>query len=156
MVEVRPFLWIPERAEEALAFYTEVFAESQLVEVVHADMGSGERDLVVGRLRLPGLEVQLFNGAGDVAFTHAFSLMIVCDTQAEIDHHWDALLAGGEPVACGWLRDRFGLSWQVTPRRLLEFLQSDDREASARARDAMLAMVKLDLPALEAAFAGDA
>jgi predicted 3-demethylubiquinone-9 3-methyltransferase (glyoxalase superfamily) len=156
MIEIRPFLWYPGCAQEAFEFYERVFEDSEIVTTVKADMGTGERGLIVGRIRLHGFEMQLFNGPAEVEFTHAFSLMIVCDTQEEIDRHWDGLLDGGETMACGWLRDRFGLSWQVTPRRLLDFLASDDLEASARARDAMLSMVKLDLPALEAAFAGDA
>lgn len=156
MLDVRPFLWFPGTAREALVHYAEVFADAEVVRVVPTDPETGAAvAFSVGALRLGSVEVLLFNGDDSCAFTHAFSLMVQCDTQAEIDRYWDGLLDGGRALACGWLEDQFGVAWQITPRRLLEMLDADDAEAAQRARSAMLDMVKLDLPALEAAFAGD-
>ena len=95
-----------------------------------------------------------FTGGPLDPFNHAISLMIECDTQEDIDRIWDALLDGGTPEECGWLRDRWGVSWQIAPRRLMEMIRGDDRAAAARTAEAMRGMVKLDLAALERAFAG--
>lgn len=153
MVSVTPFLWFPGTAGEALDFYAAAFADSAVVDVTRGggDDGSG---VAAGRLRLQGLELMLFNGPPIAEFTPAISLFVQCETQAEIDAHWEALLDGGQPVQCGWLKDRFGLSWQIVPSCLGELLGSADREAAGRVRAAMLGMVKLDIAALRAAHDG--
>ena len=150
---ITPFLWFPGTAGEALDFYAAAFADSELVDVTR---GGGEdgTGITSGRLRVHGFDLILFNGPPIAEFTSAISLMIQCETQAEIDAHWDALLDGGEPVQCGWLKDRFGVSWQVVPRCLGELLGGGDPAGARRAREAMLGMVKLDIAALRAAYAG--
>ncbi|MGI9186431.1 MAG: VOC family protein, partial [Gaiellales bacterium] len=154
MVTVTPFLWFPGTAGEALAFYAEAFADSTIIEVTR---GGGEdgTGIAAGRLRLPGLELMLFNGPPIAEFTAATSLFVQCETQMEIDQHWQALIDGGQAVQCGWLRDRFGVSWQIVPACLGELLGSRDRAAAARAREAMLGMVKLDIAGLRAAHGAD-
>jgi predicted 3-demethylubiquinone-9 3-methyltransferase (glyoxalase superfamily) len=113
---------------------------------------SEPRCLAVGGRSFIGL-----NGGPDFTFTEAISLSIDCDDQAEVDRYWDALLAdGGQPSVCGWLKDRFGLSWQVVPRQMNEMFSSPDRAAARRAMEAMLKMVKIDVAEIERAYAGDA
>ena len=153
MVSVTPFLWFPGTAGEALDFYAAAFTDSTIIDVTRGggDDGTG---VATGRLRLPGLELMLFNGPPIAEFTPAMSLFVQCETQAEIDQHWEALLDGGQAVQCGWLKDRFGVSWQIVPACLGELLGSADRAAANRAREEMLGMVKLDIAALRAAHAG--
>lgn len=157
MATVRPFLTFDGRLGEALDFYAATFGdqfeELERNELPEGTPGPGDR-VTMARFRLAGSEYMALNGGEPFKFSHAFSLFILCKDQAELDHYWDALLEGGAPVECGWLTDRFGLSWQVVPERLGEMLASPDREAASRAMQAMLQMVKLDVAGLEAAFAG--
>jgi predicted 3-demethylubiquinone-9 3-methyltransferase (glyoxalase superfamily) len=159
MDKITPCLWFDGQAEEAARFYTSLFPNSR-VDAVHrspADTPSGPRDTVLTvDFTLDGRGYIALNGGPDFTFTEAISLSIDCDDQAEVDRYWEALVAdGGEHSVCGWLKDRFGLSWQVVPRRLTEMYANPDRAAAGRAMEAMLEMTKLDIATLERAFAGE-
>jgi predicted 3-demethylubiquinone-9 3-methyltransferase (glyoxalase superfamily) len=160
MDKITPMLWFDiGKAQEAAQFYTSLFPNSRIVEMQAAasDTPSGPEGMVLTvEFELDGRSFIALNGGPDFTFNEAVSLQIECDDQAEVDRYWDALLAdGGEPGPCGWLKDRFGLSWQVTPKRLLEMYASPDRNAARRAMEQMLTMGKLDIEPLERAFAGN-
>lgn len=160
MPRITTCLWFDDQAEEAAAFYVSIFPNSKIVEVQrypmdipHADKKAGEVSTV--SFELDGKPFMGLNGGPVFKFDEAVSFVIDCQDQAEVDRYWDALLAGGgTESACGWLKDRFGLSWQVTPRQLLELTAGPDREKAARVFAAMMTMVKLDVAALEAAAEG--
>ena len=158
--KITPCLWFDGNAAEAAAFYTSLFPNSTVTRVhgSPADTPSGPRGSVLTvDFTIDGRTFIALNGGPDFKFNEAISLSIDCDDQAEVDRFWEALIAnGGEPSVCGWLKDRFGVSWQVVPRRLTEMYESPDRAAAGRAVEAMLKMVKLDVAELEAAFAGEA
>jgi predicted 3-demethylubiquinone-9 3-methyltransferase (glyoxalase superfamily) len=160
MDKISPCLWFDGAAEEAARLYTSLVPNSRIVSVngSPADTPSGPKDSVLTvEFTLAGRSYIALNGGPDFKFTEAISLSIDCDDQAEVDRYWTALIAdGGEPSVCGWLKDRFGLSWQVVPRRMTEMLASPDRPAAERAMKAMLDMRKLDIAELEHAFAGEA
>ena len=160
MDKISPCLWFDGDAEEAARLYTSLFPNSHIdsVDRSPADTPSGpEGTVITVNFTLAGRSYIALNGGPDFKFTEAVSFSIDCDDQAEVDRYWDALLAdGGEPSVCGWLHDRFGLSWQVIPRQLPEMLNSKDRDAARRAMQAMLKMVKIDVAELERAYAGDA
>jgi predicted 3-demethylubiquinone-9 3-methyltransferase (glyoxalase superfamily) len=152
MKKVTPFLWFDDNLEQALDFYASVFADSSIVEV--SRMGSAPTDPVFSAtFRIHDQEFRAINGGPHFRFTEAISLFVDCEDQAEVDYLWARLTDGGEPSQCGWLKDRFGLSWQIVPRRLIELLGVADPAAATRVRDAMLAMAKIDVAALEAAHA---
>lgn len=157
MASVRPFLWYDGRLGEALDFYAGIFGDDFEVlernELPEGTPGPDDR-VTMAKFRLSGYEYWALNGGAEFRFNSAFSLFLLCADQAEVDRYWEALLDGGQPVQCGWLTDRFGLSWQVVPQRLGELLGSSDREAAGRAMQAMLKMIKLDVAELEAAFNG--
>ena len=160
MDKISPCLWFDGDAEEAARLYTSLFPNSHIdsVDRSPADTPSGpEGTVITVNFTLAGRSYIALNGGPDFKFTEAVSFSIDCDDQAEVDRYWDALLAdGGEPSVCGWLRDRFGLSWQGIPRQLPEMLNSKDRDAARRAMQAMLKMVKIDVAELERAYSGDA
>ena len=159
MDKITPCLWFDGNAAEAAAFYTSLFPNSKVTSVHRspADTPSGPKGMVLTvDFTIDGRTFIALNGGPDFKFNEAISLSIDCDDQAEVDRYWDALIAnGGEPSVCGWLKDRFGVSWQVVPRRLSEMYASSDRAAAQRAMEAMLKMVKLDVAELERAFAGE-
>ena len=156
MPRITPSLWFDGDAEEAARFYTSIFPNSRIDKVVPAATdvpGTPKGDVLTVEWTLDGQPFLGINGGPDFKFDEAISFTIDCRDQAEVDHYWDALLqGGGEPSVCGWLKDRFGLSWQVIPRRLNEMTASDDKAAAARATEAMLKMVKIDVAKLEEAF----
>ena len=160
MDKISPCLWFDGNAEEAARFYTSLFPNSHIdaIDGSPADTPSGPAgSIITVNFTLGGRSFIALNGGPDFAFTEAISLSIDCDDQAEVDRYWEALLAdGGQPSVCGWLKDRFGLSWQVIPRQLPEMLNSKDRAAARRAMEAMLNMVKIDVAELERAYAGEA
>ena len=160
MDKISPCLWFDDNAEEAARFYTAIFPDSHIDSIDRSpgETPSGPKDTVLTvDFTLAGKSYIGLNGGPDFTFNEAISLSIDCEDQAEVDRYWDALLAdGGEESVCGWLKDRFGVSWQVIPRRLPEMLKSSDREAAARALAAMLKMVKIDVETLERAYAGEA
>jgi len=152
-------LWFDDDAEQAATFYTSTFPNSRIDKVVRAasDTPSNKKgDVITVEFTLDGTTFVGLNGGPDFKFNEAVSFVIDCKDQAEVDHYWDALIkGGGEPSVCGWLKDKFGLSWQVTPRRLLEMTESDDRPAAERAMKAMLEMTKIDIAKLEEAYKGE-
>jgi predicted 3-demethylubiquinone-9 3-methyltransferase (glyoxalase superfamily) len=158
MPKITPNLWFDGQAEEAAEFWTGIFPNSRVDRVFRspADYPSGRKgDVVTVDFTLDGQPFTGLNGGPDFTFNEAVSFLIECEDQAEVDRYWDALLAdGGEPGPCGWLKDQYGVSWQVVPRRLQELLDSDDRDGGERAMEAMLRMGKLDVAELEAAYEG--
>jgi len=156
---ITPMLWFDDDAEQAATFYTSTFPNSRIDKVVRAasDTPSNKKgDVITVEFTLDGTKFVALNGGPDFKFNEAVSFVIDCKDQAEVDHYWDALIkGGGEPSVCGWLKDKFGLSWQVTPRRLLEMTESDDRPAAERAMKAMLEMTKIDIAKLEEAYKGE-
>ncbi|ALM43122.1 VOC family protein [Streptomyces albidoflavus] len=157
MQKITTNLWFDGQAEEAAAFYTSLFEDARILGVERfTDAGPGEPGSVVTvTFQLAGQEFVAINGGPEFTFTEAISLSVDCETQEEVDRYWEALTAdGGEEVQCGWLKDKYGLSWQIVPRALVELLASSDREAATRATRAMLEMKKLDIQALRDAAAG--
>jgi predicted 3-demethylubiquinone-9 3-methyltransferase (glyoxalase superfamily) len=157
MPRITPFLWFDTEAEEAAEFYCSIFPNSKITEVTHySDAGpQAAGSVMTVSFVLDGQELTALNGGPHFKLTEAFSLSISCADQAEVDHYWDKLTAdGGEESQCGWLKDRYGLSWQVTPAGMEEIIASDDPERVQRAMQAMFGMKKLDLAALQAAADG--
>jgi predicted 3-demethylubiquinone-9 3-methyltransferase (glyoxalase superfamily) len=150
-----PHLWYAKDAEAAAAFYTSIFPDSHVegVWTLPAESPSGPAgSVVVVDFTILGQRVQAMTAGPHHDFNDAISLVVLCDTQAEIDRYWEALLAGGgKPQACGWLNDRYGLRWQIVPARLIELLRDTDRVRARHVAEAMLKMVKLDIAALERA-----
>ncbi len=158
--KIVPFLWYAKEAEEAAAFYAGIFPDSRVTRV--AAMPSESPSGPPGSVKVVDFELfgQPFTAmsAGQMdPFNHAVSFVVHCDTQEEIDRYWNALLeGGGAPEECGWLKDRFGVSWQITPTVIFDMMADPDRARARRATDAMLTMVKLDIAALQAAYEGRA
>jgi predicted 3-demethylubiquinone-9 3-methyltransferase (glyoxalase superfamily) len=148
MPTITPFLWFDGRLGEALAFYTSVFDDSAVLERVP---GPGDT-VMMARLRLGGAELMALDGGPVYPLTPAFSLFVSVEGQDEVDRYWDALVEGGEAGRCGWLVDRFGLSWQVVPTILGQLMGDPNRERADRVVQAMLAMSKLDVAGLQAAY----
>jgi predicted 3-demethylubiquinone-9 3-methyltransferase (glyoxalase superfamily) len=153
-------LWFDGDAEAAATFYTTTFPNSRIEKVTHAAAdtpGNRKGEVITVDFTIDGSPFVGLNGGPEFQFNEAVSFMIDCQDQAEVDRYWDVLVeGGGEHSVCGWLKDRYGVSWQVIPRRLLEMTESDDVEAAGRATKAMLEMTKIDIATLEAAFAGEA
>src|SRR5947209_6124640 len=148
--KITPCLWFDGKAEEAAAFYTSIFPDSAVTAVTP---GLGGAALLV-EFRLAGVRFLALNGGPHFRFNEAISLSIDCRTQAEVDELWEKLSAGGSPGQCGWLKDRYGLSWQVVPDALPKLLGNPDRAKAARVMKAMMTMTKLDIAALQAAADG--
>jgi len=150
MLSITPFLWFDTQAEEAMQFYTSIFPRSKVI-AVHRN---GNRVMSV-TWELEGQRFMGLNAGPHFTFNEAVSFFVSCETQQEVDTLWEQLLAGGgTPTQCGWLKDRFGLSWQVIPDVLPKLLAHPDREKAGRAMHAMMQMVKIDGPALQRAFDG--
>ena len=147
MTTITPCLWFDGDGLEAAEFYVSLFPDSRIDDVSPAPDGS---PLIIS-FTLMGRPFQALNGGPQFTFTEAVSLVIPCDGQVEVDRYWSALTQGGEESMCGWLKDRFGLSWQVVPDQLSEILGDPDPDRAARATQAMLQMRKLDIDALRAA-----
>jgi len=154
--KITTFLWFDNNAEAAMEFYTAIFKHSKLLSVSrYGEAGPGPKGTVmVGAFELEGQRFLALNGGPRFKFTEAISLVIDCETQEEIDYFWDKLSAGGQTQACGWLKDKFGLSWQVVPSVLSELMQDQDPQKSKRVMEAMLQMVKFDIARLQTAHAG--
>ncbi len=151
---ITPFLWFDSNAEEAMQFYVSVFKNAEVLSVSrYGEAGPGpEGSVMVASFRLDGQEFLALNGGPQFTFTEAVSFLIDCQSQEEVDYFWDRLSEGGEAGPCGWLKDRFGLSWQVVPSVLGEMLQDKDREKANRVTQAMLQMSKLDIATLTRAY----
>ena len=155
MSRITPFLWFDDQAEAAAEFYVSLFPNSRITEVSrYGEAGPGKPGSVMTiSFELDGLPVTALNGGPYFRLTEAFSMSVYCADQAEVDRYWDALLDGGQASQCGWLKDRFGLSWQVVPTRLTELIGDSDPATSQRVMSAMLKMRKIDIAALEQAAA---
>jgi len=150
MPKISPFLWFENQAEEAAKFYTSIFRNSRITSLMPGPDGS-----VLGvNFQLEGQEFKALNGGPQFKFTPAISLFVTCETQDEVDALWDKLAAGGQVQPCGWLQDKYGLSWQIIPRVLGEMLSDKDRARAGRAMNAMLQMKKIDIQGLRRAFEG--
>jgi predicted 3-demethylubiquinone-9 3-methyltransferase (glyoxalase superfamily) len=154
MQKITPFLWFDGNAEEAMNFYVSVFKNSKVVSVMrYGAAGPGPKGTVMGvTFQLEGQQFHALNGGPKFAFTPAISMFVNCETQQEVDDLWEKLSDGGEKQRCGWLKDRYGLSWQIVPSILGELLQSQDAEKSSRAMKAMLQMDKIDSDGLKQAY----
>jgi predicted 3-demethylubiquinone-9 3-methyltransferase (glyoxalase superfamily) len=153
---ITPNLWFDTQAEEAAKYYCSIFEDSRIVGVMHyGESGMREAGMVMTvEWEINGQRFIGINGGPQFTFSEAVSFQINCDTQAEVDYYWEKLSDGGEEGPCGWLKDRYGLSWQVTPRVLEELLTDPDRERAERAMTAMLKMGKIDVAALHEAADG--
>ena len=150
-------LWFDGRVEEALEFYTLIFGNSRIKAITrYGDAGPGPKgEIVTADFELEGQEFTIINGGTGFPHSPAMSLLVNCEDQAEVDELWEKLSDGGEKGQCGWLTDRFGVSWQVVPTALIRMLQDEDDVKTQRVTEAMLAMTKLDIAALERAYRGD-
>lgn len=148
MSKVTPFLMFNDQLEAALIFYTETFPASEVINIARTEDGS----VTAAEFMVGGQRFNAFNGGPHFAFSEGVSLYVDCDDQAEVDRYWDAIVsAGGRPARCGWIKDPFGLSWQIIPRRFVELIGDQDPQKAAAVMEAMLSMVKLDVAALERA-----
>ena len=162
MTDIVPTLWSNFNAEEQANYYVSLLPGSRIDNIVRWPMdgtgpnqGAKKGDVLVVDFTIAGKRYSLLNGGPQFPYSEAVSLMIVVDTQAEIDRLWSKLIGdGGKESACGWLKDKFGLSWQITPKRLLELITDKDSDKAARAMNAMMDMVKLDIATIEKAAKG--
>lgn len=154
--KITPFLWFDGNAEEAAKHYTSIFKNSKILSVArYGDAGPGPKGSVMTiSFQLEGQEFVALNGGPQFKFTEAISLLVSCETQKEVDELWAKLSAGGEEGPCGWLKDKFGLSWQIVPTALPRLLQDPDPKKSKRVMEAMLQMRKIDVAGLERAYRG--
>jgi predicted 3-demethylubiquinone-9 3-methyltransferase (glyoxalase superfamily) len=156
MQKITPFLWFDDKAEEAMKFYVSVFKNSKIGGLTrYGEEGPGPKGTVMTTtFQLEGQEFIALNGGPLFKFTEAISFVVNCDTQEEVDYYWEKLSAGGEKSRCGWLKDKFGLSWQIVPTVLGELFQDKDPEKSQRVMHAMLQMDKMDIEDLRRAYEG--
>ena len=153
--KITSFLWFNNNAEEAVNFYVSVFKNSSIRRTVHyGESGPGPKgSVMIIDFQLDGQEFTALNGGPQFKFTEAISLVVHCKTQEEVDYYWDKLGAGGQIIECGWLKDKFGLAWQIVPDVLLELIQDDDPQRKDRVMKAMMKMKKLDVAGIERAAA---
>jgi len=154
MQKITPFLWFNDQAEEAMNFYTSIFKNSKISSVSrYGEGGPGPQGSVMtATFQLDGQEFLALNGGPIFTFTEAISFFVNCETQAEVDELWEKLTEGGEESQCGWLKDKYGLSWQIVPTVLGELLSDPDAEKAGRVMNAMLQMKKIDIAGLRAAY----
>lgn len=154
MQKITPFLWFDGRAEEAANFYCSIFKESKILSVArYGDAGPGPKGAVMtAKFELEGQEFLALNGGPMFKFTEAISFLVNCETQGEVDELWERLSQGGEKSRCGWLKDKFGVSWQIVPTALGEMLQDKDPKKSQRVMQAMLQMDRIDIQRLRQAY----
>jgi predicted 3-demethylubiquinone-9 3-methyltransferase (glyoxalase superfamily) len=154
--KITTFLWFDDKAEEAAHFYATVFDDARVVDPVRTleEMASGKGTPMVVTFEIAGQRFMALNGGPQFQFTEAVSLFVSCRDQAEVDFYWERLTEGGKAGQCGWLKDRYGLSWQIIPKALIELMNDPDPVRSARVMQAMLGMNKIDIAALRAAHAG--
>ena len=158
--KITPFLWFDELAEAAARYYVSIFRNSSITSVTRYDdeaaraAGRPEGSVMTVAFTLDGQEFTALNGGPLFKFTEAISFVVHCESQEEVDHFWTKLADGGQEVQCGWLKDRFGVSWQVVPTALIEMLQDTDPEKATRVMAAMLKMKKIEIEALTRAYSG--
>ena len=156
MQKLTPFLWFDNQAEEAADFYVAIFKNSKIVSIDrYGDAGPGPKGTVmIATFQIDGQEFVALNGGPRFKFTEAISFVVNCETQEEVDYFWEKLSAGGEKSRCGWLKDKFGLSWQVVPTILDKLLRAKDAVKAQRVMQAMLQMDKIDIKTLKQAYEG--
>lgn len=157
MQKITPFLWFDGKAEEAANFYTSIFKNSKILHVArYGEAGPGPKGTaMVVSFEIEGQKFSALNGGPQYTFSPAISFFVDCETQAEVDELWAKLTAGGKEVQCGWLTDKFGVSWQIIPRAFMEMMQDKDPVKSQRVFKAMLQMTKLDIEGLRRAYRGE-
>lgn len=157
MQKITPFLWFDSQAEEAVNFYISIFEESWLININRYGAGGPvpEGTVMTVKFVIEGQEFVALNGGPQFAFTEAISFVVNCETQEEIDYYWDKLSEGGEEQGPGWLKDKYGLSWQIVPTILQEMMNDEDPLKSQRVMGAMMKMYKLDIKALEQAYSSE-
>jgi predicted 3-demethylubiquinone-9 3-methyltransferase (glyoxalase superfamily) len=157
MQKITPFLWFDGQAEEAANFYTSIFKNSKILNIArYGEAGPGPKGTVmVATFQLEGQQFMALNGGPHYTFTPAISFFVDCETQAEVDELWEKLSAGGSELQCAWLKDKFGVSWQIVPRALIELMQDKDPLKSQRVFKAMLQMTKIDIEGLKRAYRGE-
>lgn len=157
MQKITPFFWFDHQAEEAARLYTSLLPDSHITGIARYTEGSRGQigSVMTVSFTLQGQEFLALNGGPEFSFTPAISFVINCETQTEVDRIWNALSTGGQIEQCGWLRDKFGVSWQIVPTILGELMQDPDPEKGRRVTEAMLKMVKLDIEGLKRAYNGD-
>ncbi len=155
MQKIIPFLWFDDKAEEAMNFYISIFRNSRVISVSrYGEGGPGPAGAVMtGTFQLAGQDFMALNGGPEFKFTEAISLFVNCETQDEVDELWDKLSEGGEKGRCGWLKDKYGVSWQIIPTALGELLNDPDPAKSQRVMQAMLQMDRIDIAGLKRAYA---
>ena len=152
--KITPFLWFDRQAEEAANFYTSIFPNSRIVKVVRrgkSETGPTDQVMVVD-FELEGQSFAALNGGPMFKFTEAISFVVNCDSQEELHHYWEKLSEGGKEVQCGWLKDKFGLSWQIVPRMLTTLLQKCNAEQTGRVMKVVMSSIKLDIAKLQEAY----
>ncbi|CAI2934847.1 VOC family protein [Aminobacter niigataensis] len=156
MQKITPFLWFDNQAEDAVNFYISVFRNAKVGKVTrYGEAGPGPvGSVMVAEFELEGIRFTALNGGPMFKFTEAISMVVDCKDQAEVDHFWDRLSEGGQPGQCGWLKDRFGLSWQIVPEALPRLLGDPDPAKAGRVMQAMLQMTRIEVAKLEKAYAG--
>jgi len=154
MQKITPFLWFDGKAEEAANFYTSIFKNSKVLNIArYGEAGPGPKGTVMtATFQLEGQQFTALNGGPHYTFSPAISFFVNCETQSEVDELWEKLAAGGREVQCGWLQDKFGVSWQIIPRALMELMQDKDPVKSQRVFKAMLQMSKIDIEGLKRAY----
>ncbi len=158
MQKITPFLWFNDKAEEAMKFYVSIFKNSKVISVSrYGDAGPGPKgSVMVAKFQVDGQEFMALNGGPQFTFSPAISFVVSCKTQEEIDQFWGKLSEGGEKGQCGWLTDKFGLSWQIVPTVLGELVSDKDPERSNRVMQALMKMTKLDIETLKQAYEEEA
>jgi len=151
MPKITPFLWFNGQAEEAMNFYLSIFKNSKVGSVTrYGDAGPGPKGSVMtASFQLDGQTFTALNGGPEFQFTEAVSFVVHCENQQEVDYYWDKLTAGGKAVQCGWLKDKYGLSWQIVPVALFRLLEGTDPKKTQRVMQALMKMTKLDIATLE-------
>src|SRR5450432_2629340 len=157
MQKITPFLWFNDNAEEAMNFYISIFKNSKVVSVSrYGDAGPGPKgSVMVGKFEIEGQEFMALNGGPIYKLTPAVSFVVNCETQQEVDDFWEKLTAGGQPIQCGWLTDKYGVSWQIVPTILGQLMADKDPVKSGRVMKAMLQMIKIDVAGLQRAYNGE-
>jgi predicted 3-demethylubiquinone-9 3-methyltransferase (glyoxalase superfamily) len=157
MQKITPFLWFDNQAEEAANFYVSVFKDSKILSLTRVgDAGPGPKGSVLTvEFELEGQTFTALNGGPQFKFTEAISLVVNCTSQEEVDYYWEKLTDGGAEVQCGWLKDKYGLSWQITPTILIDLLQDKDAAKASRVMQAMMKMIKIDIETIKRAAAGE-
>ncbi len=151
MQKITPFLWFNENAEEAMNFYISIFKDSKILEMHRLDNGK----VMTGSFQIEGQKFHVINGGPMYSFTPAISLFVSCEDQAEVDDLWKKLSENGQELQCGWVTDKFGITWQIIPDELGDMLSDKDSEKSGRAMQAMMQMKKIDIGVMRRAFDGE-